>query len=187
MKGEMVRLEEINMEYFLRRSRRAKQVRISVNLDGVVAVSLPFFYSEQLAEDFVRKNIGWILSKRQHFTEAGVVRYGARDYAKHKDAALQLVQEKIFNLNVHYGHAYNAIRIKNQKTCWGSCSRNGNLNFNFRILFLPEHVQDYIVVHELCHLKELNHSPQFWKLVAKVVPEYAKIRRGLRKNKIGFI
>lgn len=187
MKGEIVKLEEINMEYFLRRSKRAKRVRISVNLDGVVAVSLPLFLSKDAARDFVRKNINWVLAKRKQFAEAGVVRYGVRDYAVYKESARVLAERKIAHFNARYGHEYKKIRIKNQKTCWGSCSKKGNLNFNFRILFLPEHVQDYIVVHELCHLKELNHSKRFWGMVAEAVPDYLQIRRELKQNRIGFV
>ncbi len=73
------------------------------------------------------------------------------------------------------------IGVRNQKGRWGSCSRNGSLNFNFRVVYLPPPLVDYIVVHELCHLGELNHSKKFWSLVSQAVPDYRLMRKKLRK------
>lgn len=78
--------------------------------------------------------------------------------------------------------SYDTIRIKDQKTCWGSCSNKRNLNFNYRIIMAPEEVIDYIVVHELCHLRQMNHSPEFWREVANILPEYARRRKWLKEN-----
>ncbi|MDE1924740.1 MAG: M48 family metallopeptidase [Patescibacteria group bacterium] len=72
------------------------------------------------------------------------------------------------------------IFIKNLKTRWGSASKNGNLNFHYKILFLPPHLASYLVVHEVCHLKEFNHSKEFWALVASELPDYKKLRKELR-------
>lgn len=176
--------------YTLKKSRRARKARIYVQGDGTVTVSLPYFLKKDAAEQLVRQNADWIRAKIKYFTGAGNqtgARYSTEDYRKYKKAALELVESAIMRLNAYYGHSYKTVRIKNQKTCWGSCSRNGNLNFNFRILFLPVSMQEYIITHELCHLKELNHSQVFWELVGKTVPEYARIRRELRKNRIGFM
>jgi len=74
--------------------------------------------------------------------------------------------------NRHYNFTFNRVAIRNQRRCWGSCSSLKNLNFNYKILLLPDHLQDYIVVHELCHLAELNHGQQFWDLVAQQIPDY---------------
>ncbi|MDF2892841.1 MAG: family peptidase [Clostridia bacterium] len=78
--------------------------------------------------------------------------------------------------------SYNTIRIKDTKTRWGSCSSKGNLNFNFRILMAPEQVMDYIIVHELCHLKHMNHSKEFWNTVAQYMPQYEKQKEWLKVN-----
>jgi predicted metal-dependent hydrolase len=90
------------------------------------------------------------------------------------------MEQRIEYYNQYYGFKYNKINIKNQKTRWGSCSKKGNLNFNYKILFLSAETRDYIVVHELCHLKEFNHSKKFWNLVAETIPNYLQIRKNLK-------
>lgn len=107
-------------------------------------------------------------------------------YQKHKAEARALVLKKLEKYNKEYGFKYNRISIRDQKTRWGSCSKKGNLNFNYKIVFLPEELADYIIVHELCHLKEFNHSARFWALVAQVFPNHLKLRAALRKTRINL-
>lgn len=104
------------------------------------------------------------------------------DFLKHKERAQEIVKEKISRLNAFYNFNFKKINIKNQKTRWGSCSKKGNLNFNYKIIFLQDHVADYLITHELCHLAEFNHSHRFWNLVAKTMPDYLKINKELKKN-----
>lgn len=80
------------------------------------------------------------------------------------------------------GVAFNRIFIKDQRTLWGSCSRQGNLNFNWRVVRAPAEVLDYLVVHELAHLREMNHSKRFWKVVESHCPGYREHRKWLRVN-----
>jgi len=94
------------------------------------------------------------------------------------------VHERLVAHNAHYGFAYKRVFIKNQKSCWGSCSERGNLNFNYKLAFLPPHIADYVIIHELCHLAELNHSPRFWSLVAQTCPEYKQRRKELRTIRV---
>lgn len=101
-------------------------------------------------------------------------------YIAHKELARKLVHQRLAHFNAMYGFEYKRVSIKDQKTMWGSCSKKGNLNFNWRLVQLPPELADYVIVHELCHLKELNHSKQFWSLVALSIPEYAQRRRSLR-------
>lgn len=102
-------------------------------------------------------------------------------YLVHKEAARALVHSRIEHFNAHYGFAYNRVAIRNQRRCWGSCTSLKNLNFSYRLLFLPREIADYVIVHELCHLAELNHSKRFWELVAQTMPEYRERRRALRQ------
>jgi predicted metal-dependent hydrolase len=82
--------------------------------------------------------------------------------------------------NQHYQLQYNRVAIRNTRSRWGSCSSKKNLNFNYRILFLEPELQDYLIVHELCHLQEMNHAPQFWTLVAEQIPDYKACVQRLR-------
>lgn len=103
-----------------------------------------------------------------------------KPYLAHKEAARELIHARLEALNVHYGFTYNKVAIRDQRSRWGSCSKMRNLNFNYRLVFLPPHLVDYVIVHELCHLEEFNHGPSFWALVARVVPEHQVCRRELR-------
>ncbi len=105
-----------------------------------------------------------------------------REYKKNKETARKIITDRVIELNQHYGFTYNKIAIRNQMTRWGSCSKRGNLNFNYRIAALPQDLADYVIVHELCHLGEFNHSARFWALVAKVVPNHTELRKQLRKS-----
>lgn len=107
-----------------------------------------------------------------------------RDFNKHRELARALVHERVKHWSAVYGVTVGKIAIRNQRSRWGSCSRRGNLNFNYRIVRLLPHLADYLIVHELCHLKEFNHSKAFWNLVEQSIPDY-KIRRGeLRSVKL---
>ncbi len=103
------------------------------------------------------------------------------EYLKYKDRAKIFVINKIAELNKNYGYEINRITIRNQKTRWGSCSKKGNVNFNYKIVLLPEKLAEYIIVHEICHLGEFNHSANFWNLVAQTVPDYKEKRKELHK------
>lgn len=102
-------------------------------------------------------------------------------YREHKELARAIVTERLAYWNQHYGFTYNRVSIKNQRTCWGSCSELGNLNFNYRVILLPESLMDYVIVHELCHIAELSHSPAFWSQVARTIPDHRAQRTHLRK------
>jgi predicted metal-dependent hydrolase len=110
------------------------------------------------------------------------MRRGTRShYLKHREDARGLVRERLEHYNHVYGYRYQKIFIRNTRSRWGSCSSKGNLNFNYKIALLPGELADYIVVHELCHLREFNHSPKFWGLVAQTVPHYKELRGRLRR------
>ena len=106
-------------------------------------------------------------------------------YQAHKEAARAVVHKKLSEWNQQYGFTYKRVAIRNQRRSWGSCTSLKNLNFSYKILFLPSHLQDYIVVHELCHLQELNHGTSFWALVEKCVHEYQNCLRELKEIEQG--
>jgi predicted metal-dependent hydrolase len=83
-----------------------------------------------------------------------------------------MVHARLTHWNQFYGHSFGRVAIRNQRSRWGSCSSKRNLNFNYRIVFLPEHLVDYIIVHELCHLEHFNHSKNFWDAMARTMPDF---------------
>jgi len=181
------------MEYKIRESARAKNVSITVDLDGTIEVIKPFGMSMSAVESFIRKKKDWILKSVEYFKSfkypenfdfKKIRRPTRRDYLKHKETTRTLVHQRLNYFNQIYNFRISRVAIKNQKRCWGSCSEKGNLNFNYRLLFLPAHLRDYIIVHELCHLKELNHSLRFWGLVERAVPRHKKIRKELKKQEL---
>lgn len=99
----------------------------------------------------------------------------------HKESARSLAHERLAHWNQFYNHEYKRVAIRNQCSRWGSCSMKGNLNFNYRIALLPLELADYIIVHELCHLREFNHSERFWALVAETLPDYQERKERLRE------
>jgi predicted metal-dependent hydrolase len=108
------------------------------------------------------------------------------EYLKYKDQALILVKNKLEHFNQFYNFKYNKVTIRNQSTRWGSCSRRGNINFNYKLALLPENLVDYVIVHELCHLGEFNHSKDFWDLVARTIPDFKERRQELRIKSISL-
>ncbi len=116
------------------------------------------------------------------FKKRKTLRKPSVEYLKHKEQARRLITSRLTSLNAFYNYKYNRIFIKNQKTRWGSCSKKGNLNFSYKIIFLPTQLINYIVVHELCHLGEFNHSGEFWNLVGQTIPDYKKIKIDLKTN-----
>lgn len=105
-----------------------------------------------------------------------------RHYLKHKEDARILAHARLEHFNLHYGFSYNRVSIKDTKGRWGSCSSKKNLNFSYKILFLSPEERDYVIVHELCHLKEMNHGSEFWRLVAETVPDWQKHRASIKRG-----
>jgi predicted metal-dependent hydrolase len=189
---ESVTLDNMNVQkniapYAIRQHPRAKYLRISVYPDGRVVLTKPKQYSMKVAEKFYHQKKAWIDSKIEEYKkkkDPNTIMLGGSvaEYRKVKEEARTFIHARIEQLNLQYGFSYNTIYIKNHKSLWGSCSSKKNLNFNYRILFLPQELSDYIVVHELCHLKELNHSKKFWALVEKGIPDYKKIQKQLKRH-----
>ncbi|MFZ1626219.1 MAG: YgjP-like metallopeptidase domain-containing protein [Candidatus Moraniibacteriota bacterium] len=172
-------------DYTLRRSLRARQLRLSVGPGGALAVSAPYWVSDGFIERFLINHAEWIREKVEQLkrtSHSPLARGGKREYARHKEAARALAVARLAQFNESYGFAYHQVSIRNQKTRWGSCSKRGNLSFNYRIALLPADLADYVILHELCHLGAFDHSERFWKLMARTMQDYLKRRRALRKT-----
>ncbi|MDB5264503.1 MAG: putative metal-dependent hydrolase [Parcubacteria group bacterium] len=140
-------------------------------------------------EAFVAKHADWIERAQERIEKRKPrlpkeqlprIRRNSKAYKEAQEQARTLVTARLIHFNKVYNFTYGTISIRNQKTRWGSCSAKGNLSFNYRIAFLPPELADYIIVHELCHTKEHNHSPRFWVEVARTIPNYLALRNQLR-------
>ena len=150
-------------------------------------MTVPRLVPEFLIRKFVASKENWITQKVAEFKARPVmprrIQWGTgkrREYLAYKKQAYQLAYEKVRFFAGRYGVTFGGITIRNQKTRWGSCTKKGNLSFSYRIAFLPPELQDYLVIHEVCHIKEFNHSPAFWELVEQEVPEYKTLRNKLK-------
>lgn len=108
------------------------------------------------------------------------IRQGIERFYRKK--AEEVIRDRLEFFNEQYGFQFNRVSFRNQKTRWGSCSAKRNLNFNWRLIMAPIEVIDYVVVHELCHLQQMNHSAKFWQLVEKAIPDFKERRKWLKKN-----
>jgi hypothetical protein len=171
------------LTYALRRSARARNVSVTVGRDGSITLVLPERMPEWLGVRFLKERADWALrtaASMERFRDHVVLPRDRRDYARHKERARRFVHACLARHAPSYGLSYRRVFIKNLRRNWGSCSAEKNLNFNYKIIHLPERHAEYVVVHELCHLAELNHSRRFWSLVAKAIPEHRRIRKEMR-------
>lgn len=186
--NKKIEINNKEISYALRRRRGLRSVRLAIYPDGAFVVTAPKWYPMYIIRKFLEEKAEWIFARLQNVDFTALAEKKNADklkYQEQKKLARLIITERLKFFNRHYNFAFQRVSIKNQKTCWGSCSRDGNLNFNYKIATLSKELRDYVVVHELCHLQELNHSPQFWSLVAKAVPDYKSVRRKLRGiNKI---
>lgn len=163
--------------------RRSRTIRLTIEANGTVVISKPRFVPEALAKRFLQANIQWVkreIENIRHLCEAIPYEGTKEEYRRLLPHATSEIEKMIERWNAFYGGRVQSISIRNQRSRWGSCSSSGRLTMNYRIIFLPEHLQKYIVTHELCHLFEMNHSSAFWALMERSIPEYREHRRELR-------
>ena len=202
MKKYSVLLNKINiLTYSIRLSERAKRVRLAIYPDGDCVVIAPKRIPLSFIERFINQKSQWIIEKINYFKSLRSIqpiiprlispshprniskKIAREHYLEHRNKAQLLVEQKVAQFNAHPNYRFTVSRltVRNQKTRWGSCSHRGNLNFNYRIALLPERLADYVIVHEICHLGQFNHSKDFWDLVAEIIPDHRERRRELKK------
>lgn len=176
-------------QYSIIYSRR-KSVSIEVRPDNQVIVRAPERCPRSFIDSFIYKKSDWVVKhlelnlqrqkeKEQRPPEPKLTDSQRRRYI---ETARSIFTQKAAYYARIMGVTYNRIAIREQKTRWGSCSSKGNLNFNWRLIFAPEEVVDYIVIHELAHRKEMNHSKAFYDVVASVMPDYKEQQKWLREH-----
>ena len=154
-------MQKHNFVYTIVRSRR-KSVAIRIKADGTVSVLCPLYLSAARIEEIVRSKAAWIEEKlRARENLLPVVPFSQEEIRTLTLQAQKELPPRIAHWAAQMGVHYECVTIRHQKTRWGSCSGKGNLNFNCLLMLSPPEVRDYIIVHELCHLKEMNHSFKF--------------------------
>ena len=178
------------------RHPKARRYIIRVESDGSVRVTVPRWGSKREAAAFAAQQDAWIEQQRARLAaelrerERRTANEGpgeTNDERRARERALIVrakteLPPRLLALAAQHGLAVTRISIRNQRWRWGSCSRSGHICLNWRLVTMPESVRDYVLIHELMHLKRMDHSPRFWKLVAEVCPEYTQARAWLRSH-----
>jgi predicted metal-dependent hydrolase len=173
------------------RHPRARRYLIRVTPEGTVRVTVPRWGSKREAERFAEREGAWIEAQlrrvetdrdRRSSAEPGL---GEVEQRALRARATRELPARLLELAARFGLTVSRISIRNQRWRWGSCSRSGRICLNWRLVTMPDSVRDYVLIHELMHLKRLDHSPKFWKLVAAACPGYEEARAWLRNQSKG--
>ena len=181
-----VRTGDRDVAVRIERSRR-RSIVLSVNRKAEVILKVPYRTTNDEINRILSERRNWIRSHVERVLSARaeadtLTPLGQEELETLRKQARQYIPSRVAmyaeTLGVHYGR----ITIRHQRTRWGSCSTKGNLNFNCLLMLTPPEVIDYVIVHELCHRKEMNHSVRFWALVASILPHYEEQKRWLRAH-----
>ncbi len=162
------------------RSKRAKQIVITVTPDKGVRVAVPTKGSLKKAEEFALSKTGWIKKHLLLMEQAEREFQGKSKEIDFPSAKLQL-KRKVDNLAARHGFTYNRVSFRNQRTRWGSCSTNNDISLNIKLALLPEDLVDYVILHELVHTQVKNHAPEFWEEVGKYIKQPKQKAAALKK------
>ena len=166
---------------------KRRTISLQIKLDGSIELKAPMQMKDAQIKDFLHQKSEWIEKQVQAVKErqqqmSQIKPLTIEEIHELANQALEVILERVAYFAPLVGVDYGRITIRNQKSRWGSCSSKGNLNFNCLLVLMPPDVLDYVVVHELCHRKEMNHSPQFWAEVRKVLPDYEKQKLWLKEH-----
>ena len=176
-------------DYRIIRTRR-KTIGLEISPDLQITVRAPYHLSDVRIREFVESKQTWILKHLAIMQDrqahdpipAGVI--SDKELRHMTEEARIIIPERVKYFAKIIGVTYGQITIRHQKTRWGSCSSSGNLNFNSMLMATSPELIDYVVVHELCHRKQMNHSPLFWKEVEEILPDYRNLRSRLREYRL---
>ena len=179
-------MDHVISEIKVIRSSRKTMV-LEIIKDGMILVRAPYRMPESEIRRFIQEKSDWIEKHVQRIEERQrtlppVEGLTMKDIRKLADQASVVIPKRVEYFAEKIPVTYGRITIRNQKTRWGSCSSKGNLNFNCLLMLAPPEVLDYVVVHELCHRKEMNHSERFWREVENILPDYRERKKWLKEN-----
>jgi len=178
----VININIILMEIHIKRSMR-KTIALQVKNSQLI-VKAPFFVTKTYIMNFINKNKKWIESRLSQQVESLIDSNKIEEYKKQ---AREYIPKRVEEIANKYWCIYNKIKITSAKTRWGSCTSQKNLNFTFRLILTPPEIIDYVICHELSHLKEMNHSRHFWEEVSRMDREYKKHDKWLKENGSFFV
>jgi len=177
----------LDLSYRIIRSSR-KTLALEIQPDGRLLVRAPRRMSEKAIREFVLSKESWISDKLRKFQDRPVLPpLSGQELDTLKQRAREYLPGRAALYAPRAGVSYASVTIRCQRTRWGSCSSRGNLSFNCLLMLMPSQIRDYVVVHELCHRKHMNHSAAFWAEVARVCPDYLVCRQWLKDNGSVFL
>ena len=165
------------VEFYFVRHQLARRYLLRVDGDGRVRVTIPRGGSRREATAFGLRHLHWITGQRARIQRPGLNADERRGLQARANVELPA---RLRDLAAMHGLAVSRVTVRNQRTRWGSCGRNGHITLNWRLTLMPEWVRDYVMVHELMHLRRLDHSCHYWRLVAKAYPDHERARTWLR-------
>jgi len=161
------------------RHRGAKRYVLRLDPHGRVRVTIPRGGSRREASAFAERHREWIARERRRLAERSVVQ---ADRSTLEPRARLELPPRLLELAARFGLTVTRVSIRNQRTRWGSCGRDGHICLNWRLLLMPDWVCEYVLVHELMHLRRMDHSPSYWRLVSGAYPRYREARQWLRAH-----
>lgn len=156
-----------------------KSLSLKIDRDGTIVVRAPRFVFQKTINNFIQKNRGWIEKQRQAQQDSIL---DPNQVSEYKREARDIIIPRVAEFADKYGFTYNSVKITSAMTRWGSCTSKKNLNFTYRLALAPGRVRDYVIVHELCHLRQMNHSKKFWSEVEAIMPDYKTQEKWLKEN-----
>ena len=179
-----INLDGIEVVYDFKRYSGSKNIKRSLFSTHRVLVTAPKRVRESDVNAFIISRSGWILpllGNESNVNHKKNLLEKKMEYKKLKRRAEEILSARLRHFNAIYGFRFKSVKIRNQSSRWGSCSSSGSINFNYRLILLDQELIDYVVVHELCHLREMNHSPAFWKIKKKSIPNYKVLKKKLAR------
>jgi predicted metal-dependent hydrolase len=175
-------MEEVKI---IRSNRRS--ISLQIEEDGSLLVRAPRFILKSSIMRFIKEKESWIdkhknLSEKRKEKKERFDNLTKKEIKEYKEIAKDVISKKVKYYADLYDFKYGDIKINSAKKRWGSCNVKNTLNFTWRLMFCPDYVVDYVVIHELCHIKEKNHSRSFWNLVEKYYPDFKKAKRWFKEN-----
>jgi predicted metal-dependent hydrolase len=180
--SQTLRIGARTLVVHLVRDARARRYVLRVNTDGTLRLTLPRWGSLEAARRFVRAERGWIERERARLLRRAALSTSLADRASLKRRALIELPARLRELAARHGFEAGRVTVRDQRSRWGSCSPRGDISLNWRLVTMPDAVRDYVILHELAHLREPNHSRRFWRVMSRICPDWREARQWLRDH-----